>query len=339
MCNCNHIMNSIGRPPDFLTILPPPPSLPNEFLLNLVDNLINSNLKCLNNNYTTIATKQQTNNNIIFSSHNTSSSSSSSFILITIIVFIALIIALVLFILFAFIYVYLNRIKLLKKNQKKHENNNVSISVMPFHQINTQNNLSSESSTSPSSTQSHLTSINSNEFSTNKYNVKSGQIIKNNSSIDSTSSSYCSQFGLVNNKITARNNLFNLSTSSNNSTSGVLMSSNSFLKHNTTNYKNLTSDGFNFELNNNTNCLMFPPVRQLQKGNLQKPNENHQYESISDLSQFYFDINDELRNNFNLMYSPTQFSYNTTNQNLLTLSNSNRIQQNNKEIFVHSLIV
>ncbi len=394
-CECGHVMNAIGRPPDF----PLPPSFIADF--NQIFALENSNhFKCLFFNETSLATIFATvSNNVPINNE-----SHVSFMFITIIVFIALIVALVVFILFAFIYVYTNRIKLdttssQSQNQSCEEansNKSVSVNVLPFHQCNL-----SESSTSPSSTQSNLTSIIFSESDSSckaasattaqfNYNIKSGQIFKHliDSTTTSSQMSYCSQSGLVNNNnstnnninnFSKRNDLFNSSTSSTScSTSGVLLSSSSFSRQ-----FNINSDRSKTK---NDQVIIYPShLGQLQHQQQQlqrvspKQNENHQYESISDLatSQYYFDINDEYEqhvNNGHLFIMPSSICSNVSSfktnpaehqllaaapssssqcyNHLLTISNhkltnlNQRIQQqmfqtNNRsqQCFVNSLIV
>ena len=332
-CSCNHIMNSIGRPPDFLQLVPKPLPLPVIFN-SLIDfehlNILieNSKLKfnhenqlqCINFNHTVITTP--------FSSLN--NEQESSYILLTIIVFIALIIALVIFILFAFVYVYLNRLKLTKnRNGSISDKTDVSVNVLPFHQFSQQ-----RSESSPSSTQSNLTSIIFNESDSNStskavqfnYNVKNGQILKLIDSAAMSSASYCSQSGLL-----KKNDVFNLNSSaSSSSSSGVLMSSSSF--NNTKQFNN------NNSISDQNNILMYPAQQKQQQMKFTYPikqSDNHQYESITDLSsQYYFDINDEPSANAQLFLSPLTFqSTFKANNHLLTISNNNLIQQQYQQRF------
>ena len=298
-CNCDKLLGSIGRPPDF--VLKPPPMLPDSLLAEIYTgfNQLNSKLppdsvlqQCLRINNTQLSLLAAKSSPTIETAH------SNSFILVTIIVIIVLIVLLVLFILVAVVLVYSTRTKLSKKAKlnsvgtttatSSTANTNSSYLISNSSNLQFYPDSTSSSSAAASPKSESISFLNETDFiqadssaahlhpnncslqfiGLNSFRQTTTRCNRNAKLVNSTVSSFCdSQSILIKQNKKTPNALSVSSTSSSSSTcastaSSAVASSNRL--------------GFNRQY--------------LQPPSAENEQQQHQYESISDLSQLYFDV-------------------------------------------------
>ena len=287
-CNCDKLLGSIGRPPDF--VLKPPPMLPNNLLAEIYTqfNQLNSKLppdtmlhQCLRINNTQLSLLVAKSSPTIETAH------SNSFIFVTIIVIIVLIVLLVLFILIAVVLVYSTRAKLNKKAKlnsvgtttatSSTANTNSSYLISNSSNLQFYPDSTSSTSAAASPKSESISFLNETDFI--QANNCSLQFVGLNSFrqqtcnaklVNSTVTSFCdSQSILIKQNKKTPNALSVSSTSSSSSASASTASSA---------LASSTRLGFNRQY--------------LQPSSAENEQQQHQYESISDLSQLYFDVDD-----------------------------------------------
>lgn len=294
-CACKNLTR-LGPPPAYL--LEPPPTPPLSFQLEHV-------LKCpllgKNTNSTSLfefSTPTQINSNSsLYNQKNTTSLNlvlNSSHLFIVLVTIVILIVFLLVFILFAFIFVYLTRAKLSKNcdnmNQcSKQQESQQTVSVLTLTSPSL-TNLTGSTHTSPNST---------NSFSSSEVVVLDHQKLMKTFNLNSFSKlpvNENSSFKPIQASSKLRNeNLFsnlNMSSSSGSSSSvspNKQSVGNESIETNGTSSTILTIKS---KLNNNLNQRQ--NLVKISKNPLQHQSDHqqHYYESISDLSQLYFDVDD-----------------------------------------------
>ncbi|CAF0708417.1 unnamed protein product [Brachionus calyciflorus] len=264
-CQCN-LINRIGPPPIYLLEPPPMPPLPIEFENLIISNTQNFEkfLKCPIKNQTAI-----TNDNLLISNF----TMNNSYLVIVIVIIVILIVLLILFILFAFIIVYITRLKLSRKNENLNQSKNSSTTKHESQQTVSVLTLTSPSFTqltnSPNSTQSYAES----------FEEKNNLIFENPKKIPLNSFS----------KLPLHENTFKpIQNNFNNMSSSVSSSCSSA----SPNKQSISNDSIETSRTNSTILTQGTRPIRVQKRNL--PNENqHYYESIGDISQLYFDVDDQ----------------------------------------------